>query len=53
MKSKTELRLDEQKPILVMDRGIATIDNLKLIRTAGFEYTVIERAPTEKDYEAE
>ncbi len=53
LKSKTELRLDEQKPILVMDRGIATIDNLKLIRTAGFEYTVIERAPTEKDYEAE
>ena len=53
LKNKTELRLDEQKPILVMDRGIATIDNLKLIRQAGFEYTVIERAPTEKDYGAE
>ena len=51
LKSKTELRLDEQKPILVMDRGIATTENLKLIRQAEFDYTVIERAPTEKDYE--
>lgn len=53
LKSKTELRLDQQKPILIMDRGIATTENLRLIRQKQYDYTVIERAPTEKDYEEE
>ena len=53
LQSKTELRLDQQKPILIMDRGIATTENLRLIRQKQFDYTVIERAPTEKDYEEE
>jgi len=51
LESKTELRLDKQMPVMVMDRGIATTDNLKLIRQKQYAYTVIERAPTEKDYE--
>lgn len=42
-----------QRPTLIMDRGIATSANLALIKAAKYEYTVIERAPTEKEYGAE
>jgi transposase len=42
-----------QRPTLIMDRGIATSANLALIKEAHYEYTVIERAPTEKEYGAE
>jgi transposase len=42
-----------QRPTLIMDRGIATSANLKLIRESNYEYTVIERAPTEKEYGVE
>jgi len=38
------------KPTIVMDRGIATIDNIKLLKMKEFEYIVIERRATEKDY---
>jgi len=38
------------KPTIVMDRGIATIDNIKLLKTKEFEYILIERRATEKDY---
>lgn len=41
------------KPVLIMDRGIATKDNLTLIRDNGYPYTIINRRQTEKDYEKE
>lgn len=47
-----QLTLD-QRPTLIMDRGIATSANLALIKAAHYEYTVIERAPKEKEYGAE
>lgn len=51
--SKTGGMLADRKPVLIMDRGIATSRNLELIRESGYSYTVIERAPTEKEYVAE
>ncbi len=42
-----------QLPTLVMDRGIATKDNIALLNEKEFPYTVIERRPVEKDYEQE
>ncbi len=44
--------LDKQ-PTLIMDRGIATNANIALIKSWGYSYTVIERAPTEREYGAE
>ena len=41
------------KPTIVMDRGIATIDNIKLLKEKSFNYIVIERRATEKDYKIE
>jgi transposase len=41
------------KPILVMDRGIATTDNIALIRQLQFHYIVVERAPRHLEYAAE
>lgn len=45
--------LDGQLPTLVMDRGIATRDNIALLNEKGYSYTVIERRPVEKEYEPE
>ncbi|OEU41243.1 hypothetical protein BGV40_16010 [Methanosarcina sp. Ant1] len=41
------------KPTLIMDRGIATKDNLLMIKEYGYSYTLIERSPVEKKYEPE
>lgn len=35
---------------LIMDRGIATKDNLALIKEKGYQYIIIERRDVEKDY---
>lgn len=45
--------LKEEKPMLVMDRGIATKENLRLMEEKGYAYTVIERLEREKDYPLE
>lgn len=45
--------IGENKPILIMDRGIATKDNIALIKSKKYPYTVINRRQTEKDYEKE
>ena len=45
--------LDGKLPTLVMDRGIATRDNIALLTEKRYPYTVIERRPVEKEYEAE
>jgi len=41
------------RPTLIMDRGIATKDNLSLLTARGYPYTVIERRQAERDYEEE
>jgi len=44
----------EYVPTIIMDRGIATKDNIALVKeTFGLPYTVIERRAVEKEYIAE
>ena len=38
------------KPTIVADKGIATRDNIALLEDRGFDYMVVERKKTEKDY---
>ncbi len=45
--------LNDDKPILIMDRGIATKDNVALIAENNYPYTIITRRQSEKDYEDE
>lgn len=46
--------LFDQAPLtFVMDRGIATSDNIQLLRSKGSAYIVVERRPVQKDYERE
>ena len=40
----------EQKPTIVMDRGIATTDNVQLLKERQYPYLVVERRPVEKEY---
>jgi len=42
---------DSRKPIIVIDRGIATRANIDMLKEKGYSYTVIERGPAEKEYE--
>ena len=53
LESRNPPTLLDTKPTLIMDRGIATKDNLVLIRDYGYTYTLIERSPREKDYLSE
>ncbi len=53
-------RLEEARPDLmhahmtfVMDRGIATHDNIELLKEKGYAYLLIERKPLQKSYEQE
>ncbi len=48
-----QLALLPDKPILVMDRGIATADNLALIKQYQFPYILVERAPRHTEYAAD
>ena len=41
------------KPVLVMDRGIATTDNIQLVKDCRLPYIVVERSPKHKEYTAE
>jgi len=41
------------RPILAMDRGIATKDNVEFVRDNGFPFTVIERADKTKEFREE
>ncbi len=44
-------RLDgDIKPTIIMDRGIATAENIKSIRKKGFPYAVVERTKHEAKY---
>lgn len=45
--------LNGQKPVLIMDRGIATKDNMELLAQNKYPFTVINRRQSEKDYQQE
>lgn len=51
LKTDTGNLLNGEKPVLIMDRGIATKDNIALIIENKYPYTVINRRQSEKDYE--
>jgi len=42
--------LNYVKPTMIMDRGIATAENIKHLEENGYPYVVIERRAAEKDY---
>ena len=39
-----------QKPVLVMDRGIATANNIEIIRQRQYDYTLVSRKKNENKY---
>jgi len=39
-----------EKPTIIMDRGIATIDNVNLLRQRGYQYAIITREDQAGDY---
>jgi hypothetical protein len=45
--------IGDSKPILIMDRGIATKDNIDLIKDKEYPYTIINRQHIEKEYAKE
>lgn len=47
------LDLMNSRPMIAMDRGIATKDNLVLIKEKEFPYIVVERRAVEKEYKEE
>jgi len=53
LKQKNKVFALGQKPIMIMDRGIATKKNLAFLQEDGYDYVVIERSPVEKEYKAE
>ena len=40
----------EQKPLIVIDAGIATDDNLKMLNSKGYLYVCVSRSKPHKDY---
>ncbi len=40
----------QERPTIVMDRGIATKDNIQLLKSGGYPYLVVERRAVEKEY---
>jgi transposase len=51
LKLDSDNLLNDDKPVLIMDRGIATKDNVALIAENNYPYTIITRRQSEKDYE--
>jgi transposase len=43
----------ELTPTIVMDRGIATKENVQLLKDRQYQYLVVERRPVEKEYTKE
>jgi hypothetical protein len=50
IKKNNQMEIMSIKPMLAMDRGIATTENLKLIKDWQFPYVIIERSPRHKKY---
>lgn len=45
-----QIILGSSKPTIIMDRGIAITENIALLREKNFNYVIIERRASEKDY---
>jgi len=45
-----QLTLASINPTIIMDRGIATAENITLLKEKNFNYVIIERRASEKDY---
>ncbi|MDR1560511.1 MAG: transposase, partial [Clostridiales bacterium] len=43
-------RITLEKPIIIMDRGIATKDNVALLQAEGYQYTVVTREDQTEEY---
>jgi len=43
--------LSDFKPTLVMDRGIATADNIQLLKSQDYHFVVVERRDSKKEYQ--
>ena len=43
-------KLPEFMPTIIMDRGIATKDNIALLKERHYQYVVVERRPSAKDF---
>lgn len=41
---------EHERPTIVMDRGIATKENIQLLKKGSYPYLVVERRAVEKDY---
>ena len=50
LKTDASFETLDKQPMIVMDRGIATKDNLILIKEMKFPYIVVERRAVEKEY---
>ncbi|MDC3418756.1 IS1634 family transposase, partial [Aquibacillus sp. 3ASR75-54] len=50
LEKDASFELTDTRPMIAMDRGIATKDNLVLIKEMGFPYIVVERRAVEKEY---
>lgn len=53
LEDSNQLAFLPDKPILVMDRGIATAENLDMIKRYQFPYILVERAPRHTEYAAD
>lgn len=45
-----QTQIPQTRPTLVMDRGLATRENLQMLREEGFPYTIIERCGRQSEY---
>lgn len=50
LQHQTEPLLADALPTIIMDRGIATHDNMELLKAEHYPYIVVERRSSEKDY---
>lgn len=53
LESDSQKTLLQVKPTIVADKGIATEENIRLLKKRGYHYMVVERKASEKDYISE
>lgn len=53
IKNRSECFLELKMPTFIMDRGIATADNIKYLQEEGYKYILIERGERASQYEEE
>ncbi len=53
LKTRSECFLELKLPIFIMDRGIATAENIDYLQAEGYKYIVIERGERASEYKEE